>query len=278
MQDKLTQLKEFLNFGVTEIVTNEARNYLEPKAKIEDITKCSEINQPPKIQFKLPESEMRNIQEAANTAMMPPHEAIAMARELADKSTSLTELKENLQNFSGCSLKNTAKHMVFSDGNPESGIMLIGEAPGANEDEQGIPFCGQSGKLLDDIFKSISLFREKNLYISNSVFWRPPGNRRPTDSEIAICRPFVEKHIALLNPKIIILIGSTATASLLPDITETISKVRGRFMKYNNQYLTDEITISAIFHPSYLLRQPQKKSLMWQDVLQINNFLSENND
>jgi uracil-DNA glycosylase len=278
MQDKLTQLKEFLNFGVTEIVTNEARNYLEPKAKIEEITKCPKVNHPPKIQFKLPESEMKNIQEAANNAMMPPNEAISMARELADKSNSLTELKENLGNFNGCSLKNTAKQMVFSDGTPQSKIMLIGEAPGANEDEQGIPFCGQSGKLLDDIFKAISLFREKNLYISNSVFWRPPGNRRPTDSEIAICRPFVEKHIALLKPKIIILIGSTATASLLPDITETISKVRGRFMKYNNQYLTDEITISAIFHPSYLLRQPQKKSLMWQDILKINKFLTENND
>jgi DNA polymerase len=177
-------------------------------------------------------------------------------------------------NFDGCQLKKTATKTVFSDGNQQADIMFIGEAPGANEDIQGIPFCGDSGKLLDNMLLSIGLNRT-NIYISNSIFWRPPGNRRPTPDEIAICLPFVEKHIALVNPKLLILVGSTAVSAVM-NINDPMSKMRNRFFSYNNNYLSKPIDIAAIFHPSYLLRQPSQKKLAWQDLLLIKHFINSN--
>jgi len=131
------------------------------------------------------------------------------ARAVADKCHTLAELKHAVENFEGLSIKKTAANTVFADGNPKADIMAIGEAPGANEDEEGIPFCGMSGKLLDQVLASIELSRAKNLYITNSIFWRPPGNRKPTAEENAVCLPFVEKHIAIIKPKLILLVGST---------------------------------------------------------------------
>ena len=259
MQDLLNTLETFLEAGVDEILVKEPVNLLKQKKHISH-NKTTKNN----LSFL-----KQNLVEELN----PTIDAAKEARSLADKANNLAELKAAIQNFNGCMLKKTAKNAVFCDGNPESKIMLIGEAPGASEDEQGIPFCGVSGKLLDNIFLAIKHQRVKNLYISNSVFWRPPGNRRPTDEEIMICRPFVEKHIALIKPKLIILVGSTALASLLPQVTETISRIRGKFLTYTNQYLDQEINISAIFHPSYLLRQPAKKKLMWDDIVKINNYL-----
>jgi DNA polymerase len=201
------------------------------------------------------------------------NDAVKQARALADKATTLAELKEAVTNFDGCSLKHTAMNTVFSDGNPNAKVIAIGEAPGANEDEKGIPFCGISGKLLDNIFYSIGLKRSDNLYITNTIFWRPPGNRRPTPTELAICLPFVEKHIALLNPSVLIMVGSTALQALVPDETRTITQARGDFLSYKNQYMEKEIHIYAIFHPSYLLRQPIKKKDMWGDMLKVQEFL-----
>ena len=191
-------------------------------------------------------------------------------RQLADSCNSIEKLEATVRQFDGLEIKKGATNTVFSDGNPNSDIMLIGEAPGVNEDKYGIPFCGQSGKLLDNILLAINIDRTK-CYITNTIFWRPPANRRPTSEEIKICRPFVEKHVALINPKIIILVGSTAVESLL-DLKTPMGLLRKQSFKYQNSYLAKPIDTFVIFHPSYLLRQPLQKKVMWFDIQKINNF------
>lgn len=193
---------------------------------------------------------------------------VLKARAVVESCNNLHELRQALENFDGLSIKKTANNTVFADGNPGAEVMAIGEAPGANEDEEGIPFCGMSGKLLDQVLLSIGLTREKNLYITNSVFWRPPGNRRPTPEENEVCLPFVEKHIALKKPKLILLVGSTSAAALLKT-TETISRLRTKFYSYKNDYMEKEVPVAVIFHPSYLLRQPLQKKTVWFDLLKI---------
>ena len=200
---------------------------------------------------------------------------IAEARALADKATSLDELRNYLENFNGCQLKEFATHTVFSDGVANAPILLLGEAPGATEDEQGIPFCGESGVMLDRMLESINISRKTNAYITNTVFWRPPANRRPANTEVEICKPFVEKHIALIKPKLIILIGSTATTSLLGK-KAAISEIRQNNYPYINKYLSIAIPTTAIFHPAYLLRQPSQKKNTWYDLLKIQDFLITN--
>lgn len=197
-----------------------------------------------------------------------------LSETLADNADNIDALKEAVMNFDGCKLKLTAKNTVFSDGKFGAPIMMIGEAPGASEDEQGIPFCGESGKLLDNIVKSIGLTREENVYISNTIFWRPPANRRPTDEEIAICKPFIEKHIALAKPKLLILVGATAVSALLGKHLQ-ISKIRQEYYQYQNPYFDGTITTTAIFHPAYLLRQPNQKRAMWYDLLKIQQFIEK---
>lgn len=198
---------------------------------------------------------------------------IELARFLADSANNLDQLRDLVSNFDGCDLKKLANNTVFADGNPQSSIMFIGEAPGSNEDIEGIPFCGESGKLLDNILASINISRKHNAYITNTVFWRPPANRQPTQVEIDICRPFVEKHIALINPKLIILVGNVAATSLL-GTNAGISKIKQIYYPYMNQYLTKPIQTTAIFHPAYLLRQPMQKKTMWYDLLKIEEFVS----
>jgi DNA polymerase len=199
------------------------------------------------------------------------HDA-SSSRELANRATSLDELKNIIENFDGCELKNFATNTVFADGTRGAPILLVGEAPGAKEDEEGIPFCGESGILLDKMLEAIGLSRKNNVYITNTIFWRPPANRRPTSSEIAICRPFVEKHIALAKPKLIILVGSTAITSLLGK-EFGISEVRQEIHQYQNEYLDKPISTTAIFHPAYLLRQPMQKKTTWYDLLKIKDFI-----
>ncbi|WP_341808865.1 uracil-DNA glycosylase [Wolbachia endosymbiont (group E) of Neria commutata] len=200
-----------------------------------------------------------------------PSDWIIEARKLAGKCNTIDELRNAVKSFEGCEIKKTAANTVFSDGNQNAKIMLVGEAPGANEDLKGIPFCGASGMLLDKMLNAINLDRTK-VYISNTVFWRPPGNRKPTNLELDMCRPFVEKHIALVSPQILVLVGGIACYSLL-DNTKTISNLRGKFHTYTNQYLTSPITTVAIFHPAYLLRQPMQKRLAWEDLKKIKEYL-----
>ena len=205
---------------------------------------------------------------AASAPMMAPTAAIAEARKLADAADSLDALKQAVLGFDGCQLKRTATQMVFADGNPQSQLMIIGEAPGAEEDRQGIPFCGASGELLDKMFAAIGYTRE-NCYISNTLFWRPPGNREPSPDEIAICMPFVEKHIALVKPKALAFMGGVAAKSLLNTPTG-ITRLRGKSHVYTNSYLEGvEIPVEVIFHPSYLLRQPSHKKLAWEDLQRL---------
>ena len=183
----------------------------------------------------------------------------------ADKADNLERLKKNILNIKNCSLKNGATNMVFSDGNPKSKIMLIGEAPGSNEDQEGLPFVGRAGTLLDKMLASIDLNR-KNVYISNIINYRPPENRRPTDDEMNRYLPFVKKHIEIIGPKILILLGSTAMNALIGD-NVVISKVRGQWIE--REFGQCKTSVIVTFHPSFLMRQPTQKKLAWIDLKMI---------
>lgn len=201
-------------------------------------------------------------------------DAVQEARALADKAQTLEQLRQAVLDFEGCALKKTASNTVFSDGDPSSGLMLIGEAPGADEDRQGIPFCGASGKLLDQMFAAIG-YPRGSFYITNTLFWRPPGNRPPTAEELAMCEPFVQKHIALVQPKRLILIGGTSAKSIL-GLSEGVTKLRGKDYSYTNIYMKNkEIPVRVTFHPSYLLRQPAHKKQAWEDLQIIKHLLKE---
>ena len=197
------------------------------------------------------------------------------ARKQADESLDLATLEQKVKSFSGLDIQKIAQNTVFRDGTlpkDQPSFMLIGEAPGAQEDLEGRPFCGASGQLLDKMVACIGLARDVNLYISNVVFWRPPGNRKPTTEEIETCLPFVEKHIALVNPSFLLLSGATAVSALLKG-KDNISKQRSKIHSYYNPYCAKPIDCAVIFHPSYLLRQPSQKAVMWQDLLFIKKYL-----
>lgn len=181
-------------------------------------------------------------------------------------------LQTALQAFEGCPLKHTALNTVFADGNPQAAVMLVGEAPGADEDRLGRPFVGMSGQLLDKMFQCIGLNRAENLYISNILPWRPPGNRQPTPNEVRSCLPFIERHISLINPQILVAVGGTACKALLKS-TEGITRLRGKWIAYQNPYLDRPIKTLAIYHPAYLLRSPAQKRYLWQDLLMLQEAL-----
>lgn len=200
---------------------------------------------------------------------------VAEAQALAASCDSVEALKKAVESFDGCALKKHATNTVFADGVATADIMFIGEAPGADEDRDGIPFCGTSGKLLDKMLAAINLDRAENAYISNTIFWRPPGNRNPNPEELEICRPFVEKHIALVQPKLLVMVGGIAAKTLL-GTTEGITRLRSRAHHYHNDLLDSPIPAYALFHPSYLLRQPAHKALAWKDLLTIKQKLESN--
>ena len=183
----------------------------------------------------------------------------------ADKTISLERLRKSINEIKNCSLKNNAKNMVFSDGNPKSKIMLLGEAPGFNEDQESLPFVGRAGALLDKMLASINLDR-KNVYISNIINYRPPENRRPTDEEIKRYLPFLEKHIEIINPKILVLLGSTAMNALIGNEV-VISKVRGNWIE--KKFGKCKTSIIVTFHPAFLMRQPAQKKMAWIDLKMI---------
>ena len=183
----------------------------------------------------------------------------------SDKIKSLKFLKKSITDLKNCDLKKKAKNIVFGDGNPKSNIMLVGEAPGANEDEEGLPFVGRAGILLDKMLGSINLNREK-VYISNIVNYRPPENRRPTNEEIDRYLPFIKKHIQIINPKILILLGSTAMNALVGK-DAVISKMRGRWIE--KHYGNCKTNVIITFHPAFLMRQPAQKKLAWIDLKMI---------
>ena len=182
-----------------------------------------------------------------------------------DKSKSLDFLKKSIMNLKKCDLKKNAKNIVYSDGNPKSKIMLIGEAPGANEDDEGLPFVGRAGMLLDKMLTAINLDRKK-VYISNIINYRPPENRRPTDEEIKRYLPFITKHIEIINPKILVLLGSTAMNALIGNDV-VISKMRGKWIE--KKFGNCKTSVIITFHPAFLMRQPAQKKMSWIDLKMI---------
>jgi DNA polymerase len=190
---------------------------------------------------------------------------------LARAANSLAELKAALEAFEGCRLKDTATNLVFADGNPAARVMIVGEAPGADEDRIGRPFVGVSGQLLDRMLAQVGLDRG-SVYITNILFWRPPGNRTPTAAEIAACLPFVERHIELVDPAILVLAGAASAKTLLAR-NEGITKLRGRWLLYESAGMTRPIPAMAIYHPAFLLRQPAQKRDAWRDLLSIRDKL-----
>ena len=191
----------------------------------------------------------------------------------ASKFSKLTQLQDEIKKLD-CNLKDIATNLVFSDGNNNSEIMFIGEAPGAEEDRIGKPFKGEAGKLLDKMLGFIDLDRDRNFYISNILYWRPPGNRTPNLREIAICLPSVKKHIHIIKPKILILLGGVACKTLL-NTKEGITKLRGKKLKYHDEQNQLEIDTRVLFHPAYLLRNPIEKKRVWNDLLEISDFITE---
>lgn len=213
------------------------------------------------------------VASAPVTTTAPQSAVLASARELAEAATTLAELRAAVEAFDGCSLRRTATHTVFADGSPTAPLMLIGEAPGADEDRIGRPFVGRSGQLLDRMLAGIGVSRGENAYITNVLFWRPPGNRKPTPEETAICLPFVWRHIALLRPKVVVLCGGTATAALL-NRTDGITRLRGRWFELPVAGLDAPVPALATYHPSFLLRAPAHKSESWHDLLSIQSKLN----
>jgi DNA polymerase len=197
--------------------------------------------------------------------------AIETARQRAAAAATLADLERAVAAFDGCALRKTAMRTVFADGNPAADLMLIGEGPGAEEDRQGLPFVGPSGKLLDRMLGAIGRDR-RSAYITNVVFWRPPGNRAPTPAEIDVCRPFVERHIELLNPRVLVLVGGVASAALVAG-SPGITRLRGRWFTLAINGADHPIQTVAMYHPSFLLRAPERKREAWSDLLSIKSKL-----
>ena len=196
-------------------------------------------------------------------------DAIAIARD----ANSIEDLRERLETFEGCALKFTATNTVFADGDPASDIMFIGEAPGVDEDRQGLPFVGASGQLLNRMLSALGRERT-SIYISNILFWRPPGNRSPTAAETAACLPFVQRHIELARPKVLVFLGGSSAKTML-NRTEGIMRLRGKWFDYMSEELGTPIPAMPTFHPAFLLRQSAQKREAWRDFLAIQEKLEE---
>ena len=173
-----------------------------------------------------------------------------------------------------CDLRKTATNLVFSDGQPDAKIMLVGEAPGADEDVQGKPFVGLSGQLLDIMLKTIGLSRDKNIYITNTIPWRPPGNRNPTPHETKTYLPFLHRHIELINPELLIFVGGVSVKTLL-ETTDGLSKLRGKIHPFQTPAMDKPIDSYPLYHPAYLLRSPGQKKNMWKDLLRLKMHLDQ---
>lgn len=212
-------------------------------------------------------------------APLPPRPAPAStplvaqdAKALAASCNTIAELEQAVRVYDGCGLKKTATNTVFADGNPEARLMFVGEAPGADEDRQGKPFVGLSGKLLDRMLQAIGYDRT-SAYITNILFWRPPGNRQPTPKEIQQCLPFVVRHIELVRPDVLVLLGGTSAKTILNQ-TEGILRLRGRWFEYRTDENLPVIPAIPTLHPAYLLRSPGQKREAWRDFLALKLHLS----
>jgi len=212
---------------------------------------------------KVPDAPART---APAIAAVPDEAQALLARQMAASASTLDELRQHMAAFDGCNLKFTAKNLVFADGNPDADLMLVGEAPGRDEDLEGLPFVGRSGRLLDRMLAAIGLDRT-SAYIANVIPWRPPGNRTPTPHETEICRPFIERQIELVNPKVLVNLGGPSAKTLL-NTTEGILRLRGNWRTHTTASGT-VIPAMPTLHPAYLLRTPAHKKLAWRDFLEV---------
>ncbi|MBL8893074.1 MAG: uracil-DNA glycosylase [Rhizobiales bacterium] len=223
--------------------------------------------------------QVRQGRVAAATAPLQPRAAtsdsVQDARAIAAACSSLVELAEALSQFDACPLRKTATNLCFSDGNPDAHVLVIGEAPGNEEDLQGKPFVGRSGQLLDRMLATVGLDRRADdparaVLITNTIFWRPPGNRKPTEAETAMCMPFVSRLVEVMRPRLILCVGATPTQRMM-NLTDGILKLRGRWFDVTVDNGT--IPLLATLHPAYLLRQPVQKKLAWRDLLSLRERL-----
>lgn len=204
-------------------------------------------------------------------ADMPPSQAATDARERARSAANLGELEHLLAGFDGCPLKATAKNLCFARGSPAARVMFIGEAPGRDEDLQGQPFVGRAGQLLDKMLDAIGL-NEDSVYITNIVYWRPPGNRTPTPQEVQACQPFLERQIELIDPKVLVFLGGAAAKQMFAT-SEGIMRLRGKWRDF--QAGDAAARAIATLHPAYLLRNPVAKRFAWRDLLEIQAALED---
>ncbi|SCM75509.1 putative Uracil-DNA glycosylase, family 4 [uncultured Pleomorphomonas sp.] len=227
----------------------------------------------PAAEFPPPGAPARPAAASGQTAQVPTEATVMQARAAAQSAKTLDELKALIQAFDGCNLKLTAKNTVFADGNPAAKLMLVGEAPGRDEDIAGRPFVGRSGQLLDRMLDAIGYSRGHNAYIANVIYWRPPGNRDPSDVEIAICRPFILRQIELIDPALIVFLGAQPAKALLGGeaVKQGINKLRGRWCEL--EIGGKRFKALPTFHPAYLLRTPIKKREAWRDFLTAKLFL-----
>ena len=263
----LALLAWYIESGVDEAIATEPRNFYQPAP-----------TPPAPAPKTTPALERRAPRPGASVPLdlESPAAAQDSAQALAAAAGSLSDLAEAMQRFEGCALKHTASNLVFGDGNPEAQVMFVGEAPGADEDRQGKPFVGVSGQLLDRMIACIGLDRG-NAYITNIISWRPPGNRKPTTAEVTTCLPFIQRHIELVAPHLLVLVGGTAVTALTGR-SQGITRLRGRWLDYQPANAEgkagNSIAALPIFHPAYLLRQPALKREAWRDLLAIRERLS----
>jgi DNA polymerase len=241
----------------------------------EPVNRMSDPETAPVVREPAPAAPVRTLQPAMPTGRgepaIAPEAAITSAREAARTAPSLDALRALLENFDGCALKHTATRLVFADGNPQARIMFVGEAPGREEDIEGLPFVGRSGKLLDRMIAAIGLDRS-SAYIANVIPWRPPGNRTPTPQETQICLPFIQRQIELVNPDVLVTLGNPSTQTLL-STRDGIMKTRGRWFDYDTG--SRVIRALATFHPAYLLRSPSYKRMSWLDLRAVAKALEQ---
>ena len=266
------QLAALLNWyvamGIDEAVAETPHDSFAPPTRPAASTAESKPAPPPAPSITLPSLGAPTIARP----IVPASSEIAGARRLAEAATTLAELEAAVASFEGCALRKTATHTVFADGTPHAPVMVIGEAPGADEDRMGKPFVGRSGQLLDRMLAAVGLERQRNVYITNILFWRPPGNRKPTEGEIALCLPFVWRHIALGMPRIVLLSGGTATSAILGR-AEGITKLRGKWFDLQVPGVDSPVPALTTYHPSFLLRTPARKNETWHDLLELQSKL-----
>jgi DNA polymerase len=213
----------------------------------------------------------RQTAQAAAAAMPAGTPDAPSSAHLALEAKDLAQLKAAMESYEGCGLKRTCQRTVFADGDPSARLMIVGEAPGADEDRLGLPFVGASGKLLDRMLAAIGLDRT-SVYITNVVPWRPPGNRKPEPAEVELCLPFITRHIELVDPDMLLLLGGAAVSALLAR-TDSMTRLRGSFIDYASPRLAAPIPAMPTFHPAYLLRTPLQKREVWRDLLMIRQRL-----